>query len=865
MKIYILFCLFALLLLLQACPCELAQGDFDTVPVPGEIGYSPEGQVKVNPPGFTWPVHSSAVQYVLEVSKQPCMNIREITVSYTVADFGRTANVHVLNYSFETNIPYFWRYSVVSATGTVLKSKTRNFIVTQESVAIQKPDLNTLVWQDHPRMLTASDKIELAKDLSSPGAPAGGPLNKLWYDANKSSIRGLGLKSGYAWVKQDPTTLVCQNYYDNVIQEADCYKNGKWEPNSKCDGLGSQAYSIYNSALAYSLDPTGKILSKCPFTHATIVKERLLQLSNWSDGALNAIPIENHYANFYLIPVAYDLVYNLFTNAERAKIENHIKIKIRKIFDHLYNFRNYFANPYAWGHESEYLSQMCTGTILIYPASGADNEMKQWLNYCLTAAYSFYPDHITNGAANGPAYASGRTAMFIDFALAFWKSTGLEDLMKKPYLREMSEFLFYTAPWYSRIAPIGDNSELREFFNIQFALSGYYKNYGDAAWGDALKWYMDNRANAFATDGLSFTDWDVKYLGYINYPIKNLLLRNLETSAYIPESQKLTVLKDIGLISYHSKFNDLAFPGNTDIHFMFKASSKYAEHGRRDNNTFILDVGPLNFIIDSGYYETCQTAEKREQYCVPKWNKKNHHCSWTRHSRAHNTVTYYNAPGVFPDNYKFGQEFPNLGTIRYFESIKNLVETPTVVSFTGDASPYYENVNFERNVWIVKPNAFVLYDKVSSKDNQPRIFAINFHANKDAFQKDPVKNMYSVSQGGYKVTVEFLSADTIELTEQFDQNIITGLDGYGKPIIEAQPFLETCKVGSVTYNNTPLQHHLTVKKPSALANAEFITVIRVIEDVAKADTGASIGAKLSTDGKSIEINRNGVVRVIKIK
>jgi hypothetical protein len=138
----------------------------------------------------------------------------------------------------------------------------------------------------------------------------------------------------------------------------------------------------------------------------------------------------------------------------------------------------------------------------------------------------------------------------------------------------------------------------------------------------------------------------------------------------------------------HSDLNDL---NRTSVYFK---SSRYGSisHNHADQNSFVIHVGGIPLLIDSGYYDNYDS---------------NHAKRWYHQTRAHNAVTYNGGEG---QTIRSGAASGRIESYRYEPRLG-------ATQVIADATKAYGGAlsQAKRTLIYMKPNTIIVYDQLTSQ------------------------------------------------------------------------------------------------------------------------------------------------------
>ena len=367
----------------------------------------------------------------------------------------------------------------------------------------------------------------------------------------------------------------------------------------------AQAKAFILGACAWSLDPSG--WPKGPSAGATSI--------DYND--------EAHFRLWRKLPLAYDLLRDHFTPAERALAVAHFRARGAQSAAWIRNGRveavrrNSLEGKPA-SHPVRFMAMTGLGALALW--DDLPGEARDWWRL----AYAFYRDRFPvwggdeGGWAEGIAYWRGTMehAAFQDalvaigdplaYATPFWKNT--------PY------FLLYNVQPY-RHSGFGDLSNAGKF-NLEPASAEYLIHLSRVLGDGRLVTYA-----ALAEGRESPAEAGLRDLNRLYPTAEEFLARNFTVAHLpVPPPAPLATLPpyrlfgDVGWVSLHST---LGRPRD-DIHVTFKASPYGSfSHSHADQNAFLLNAYGENLAINSGYRE---------------FHRSPHHQGWTWQTKSKNAL-----------------------------------------------------------------------------------------------------------------------------------------------------------------------------------------------------------------------------------
>ena len=615
-------CLLALLLPAAAAlpKAPAAKPALDPPPTDRQKPYSPPyGQaVSVNPPPFIWVPSARKASYVLQVSARE---------GFTPADARTYRDINTSVYvPREPLAPgkWFWRYGVKTPGGEVF-GKARPFTVGPDARKFPFPDFAEVVARipkKHPRLLFPGEHLGRIR------AAAKGEL------------------------KRDVETLVarCRRVVgQELVAEPPRPKSGS-ERVTVMRTTRPPMDDMERCALAYLLTGDRKL--------GLEAKRRLLHFFSWDPKGSTCLWSYDEPAMWMMMrgTRAYDWTHDLFTDAERRKIEPVLKERARQFYVHLKDKRRFETDPYEShaGRMPGFLGEAAICFAHEWP------EAKGWMEYATLLYYTSYPawGGDDGGWQEGPGYWGAYMNFALHYVIALRRAGGV-DLMKKPFFRNTPYYALYTATPYHEHRPFGDGAfgGPEGLGYVLYAFSSLLKD-------PYVRWYQRESRRPVGRDLLTLATYD-----------PGLKPKNPKD---LPPGR---VFPSVGLAGIHTALGDR----QNDITLLFR-SSPYGSvsHGHADQNAFVIEAFGRGLALATGYYP---------------WYSSPHHHKWTRDTRS--------VCSVLVDGR--GQDIRSWrarGRITAFECGEgyDYVE--------GEAAAAYgaRLKRFRRHVVHVRPGAFVMFD-----------------------------------------------------------------------------------------------------------------------------------------------------------
>jgi len=206
-----------------------------------------------------------------------------------------------------------------------------------------------------------------------------------------------------------------------------------------------------------------------------------------------------------------------------------------------------------------------------------------------------------------------------------------------------------------------------------------------------------------------------------------------------PSNSRRPLVEDIGWSRDALRPAD---PQRVSLYFKSSWIGSY-NHSHADQNQFVLNAFGEALAIDSGYYD---------------WYASDHDKGYTRHTLAHNAITYDGGHGqpIF-DATASGQ-------------LLGRVSTPSIDLTGGDATAAYHGglAKAVRRIVYLRPATFVVIDDLAAPAGQTRQFESWLHAlSPIAFDADQAGALVSQGEARLTVRVHTPTGVTAQQREQF--------------------------------------------------------------------------------------------------
>jgi len=633
--------------------------------------------LKVNPPAFVWlPLRKRPRDYLLALSRS--LKFPEDATMI----FKAPISVHIPTKPLEPE-QWHWRVGVRLPDKSVAWSKTRSYKIAADADEWPFPEMDSLVAkipQKHPRLLFPGDELERARAHCR--KTMGREYARLLRAAKRCIGKPLVDEPSYIRVRGPQRGRL----YRDIFRATRPPMN-----------------EMEMCALAYLLSGERRLGDEA--------KRRLLHFLSWDPNGPTSL-FHNDEPAMWLMQRgtrAYDWAYDLFTPAERKKIEPVMKVRCQQFLRRLTRMP-FESRPYS-SHAARdlgFLGEAAMCFIHEWP------EARNWLEYTLKIYWSVFPAWAQEdgGWQEGPGYWGAYMSFALHFAAALKKATGAE-ITRKPFFRNTPYYKLYTNPPFARMSPFGDGQHGgpgRGSGHLMYHFSTLLRD-------PCVRWYSDVQKAGPGSGPLGFA----------------LVDPGLEAKPPVDLPQA-RVFPGAGLVAMHT---NLADP-ESDAYLVMRSSPFGSiSHGHADQNAFCIEAFGEALAIASGYYP---------------WYGSPHHRNWTRETKAKNCITIDGGKGQSKRSWNASGR------------IVRFLHGQAYDYALGDATPAYSGrlKRFLRHVIHVRPGTFIIIDEVEA----PKPVALEWwlHALEE-MKIDKKKREVLVRRGGARLLATFIEPRGLNFTQ----------------------------------------------------------------------------------------------------
>ena len=671
----------ALAILAAASTDQVARvkAQLDRRPRKNEKPFAPahNSTVKINPPAFRWlPLDRRPRAYLLEASRS-----RNFPPKSTLR-FRPPVSLHIPHQPLEPG-RWHWRVGVTVSGGQVVWSKTRSFTVPAEAEKWPFPKIEDLVARvpkSHPRLFFPGKKLAEVRALCK------GPLRKQLQALARAARREVGKP-----LVPEPDYIRAKGTERGRVY-AHIFRTTRPPMNA-----------METCALAYLLSGDRAL--------GLEAKRRILHFFSWDPNGPTSLFHNDEPAMWVMQrgTRAYDWTYDLFTPAERRKVEAVMKVRSLQFLKRLtrmpYESRPFSSHP---ARDLGFLGEAALCFIHEWP------EAREWLDYVIKIYRGTFPawGGDDGGWQEGPGYWRAYMSFALHFVVALKNATG-EDLARKPFFRNTPYFALYCNPPFARMSPFGDGQH-----NAPGRGAGYLMYQFSTVLRDPhVRWYADVLKSGPGSGPLGFALYDPTV--------------RAGAPSDLPQAR---AFPSVGLVAMHT---NLADPAN-DAYLLVR-SSPYGSvsHGHADQNAFCIEAYGEALAIASGYYP---------------WYSSPHHHNWTRETKAKNCITIDGGQGQVKRSWE--------ATGRIVRFIHN----DRFDYALGDASRAYGGklTRFLRHVVHIRPGVFVIADELEAP--RPVTFEWWLHA-LEKMAVEPKARRVLIRRARARLQVDFIAPRALRFVQ----------------------------------------------------------------------------------------------------
>lgn len=414
---------------------------------------------------------------------------------------------------------------------------------------------------------------------------------------------------------------------------------------------------------------------------------------------------------------AYDWLYGLFDEAERARVREMTAGRARQVLRRLRR-ADYLAYP-AESHNGRLIAYLAEYAVVLKDEAP---DAAEWLDYSLRALLTFYPHwgDSDGGWAEGVSYALSYNTLYLPAIEALRAATGF-DLYRKPFFSRVRRFFLYCTSPIGEQRPFGDGSDRPVAGPAGAVLMAHH---GRRLKDPACVWWAQQAGGL--KEGVSD-------------PLVAVLTEDDVPPRPPSDLPQAAVFRGIGWAALHSALDR----PEQDTLFLFK-SSPYGSvsHSHADQNSFAILKGGRALAIPSGYYGPA--------YGMP------HHAEWTRQTKANNSILVDGEGQVVRSARARGR----IAAFRHQQAL-------TYVA--GDAAEAYGGrvKRFLRHVLFLRPAVILLLDELEAP--RPARYQWLLHA-LEKMELDEAAGTVISRRGGASLTVRLACPQGLAFsqTDQFD-------------------------------------------------------------------------------------------------
>ena len=445
------------------------------------------------------------------------------------------------------------------------------------------------------------------------------------------------------------------------------------------------------------------------------VKRRALYLASWDTDGTTSTALNNSGSRTitYTLSLAYDWCYSSFTESERAILLNSIKIRAGELSSGLVA-RNIDVMPY----DSQWFTNLARSSTISLIMAGEAPEFEDYFNKSVPLFMNLLSPWggDDGGYAQGGSYAIWDSVDFVGDVDTLRWSTGI-DLWKKSFMKNFANYLVYFMPPNTPSLQFGDGAgsiNEADFYRYREMVSSRSDS-------QLSRWYSNN----IVYDPADY------WINVLMSPSVNGI------SSYPSGTSNSLVNVSTGISAMHSSLSD---PDRISIYFRSSPYGSFS-HAHADQNSFNINSGGKELVIDSGYYD---------------WFGSPHYNLWAKTTKAHNAITYDGGLGQFSGS-------PSTHQMETYGHLVSFKKSGNIEAIMGDAKLSYDGALNKalRTLVYIRPDTIIVFDDLGS--DTAKSFEWNIHAvNKIS---DLGGNKIRIDNGGESLCIDFNTTSPVSFSE----------------------------------------------------------------------------------------------------
>ncbi|SFB39315.1 Fibronectin type III domain-containing protein [Cohnella sp. OV330] len=413
-------------------------------------------------------------------------------------------------------------------------------------------------------------------------------------------------------------------------------------------------------------------------------KRQLLAIASWNtdpNGTTGYVTDDQiHRAIVNKAAIAYDWIYDRLAPADIQNVQTMVTVRTNTLIADLFNVHSMFKNPYDSHGWTSFGLLTVIATAMLHDVDQAES----WFRMLAPAYINLLPPWggEDGGWSMGTGYWQGANLSNKETMDVLLYATGF-NLYDKAFARNEGHFPLYTFPHGSPHGLIGDgNTEAPTFYNVSF-------------FRRAAQMYQDPHLQ-WGAQAVGATPIDQLYTYFHGDPDLPA-----EPPVELPKSRWF---KDIGVVAMHS---DLVNPDRVSMYFKSSPYGSYV-HSHADQNSFVINAYGEPLAIKAGYYESFG------------FNRP-HHGEYTRQTLSSNAITFD------------GRQGQPINKLDANGTVTGYVDSADFAATSGDATAAYMGGvgKAVRHMLYIRPNSFVVIDRLKSANPAGSEFEWGLHAEHD--------------------------------------------------------------------------------------------------------------------------------------
>ncbi|MBN1347467.1 MAG: DUF4962 domain-containing protein [Phycisphaerae bacterium] len=648
-----------------------------------EWGFRPadESTSATTPPSFVWKPQKRARSYALQ-----CARDRGFTgIEYEAS--GIDLNCHCPPKALAEG-QWYWRFRFEREDGKRSQwSQIRHFAIPKDAVELPMPareELIARIPKAHPRLFVRPEEMATLRERAKADL-------RPHYEAMVKQCERL--------LKKPPSTEEPPKYPKGTVRKGEEWRKIWWGNRERTRAVLESASILGFTRLLGGKEEYGQL-----------AKRLLLAAAAWDPlGATDyRYNDEAGMPYAYYFSRAYTFVNDLLSEAEKAKCREVMRIRGKRMYDHL--CPSHLWRPYA-SHSNRawhFLGEVGIAFL------GEIPEAEAWTWFAVNVFFNVYPVWCDDdgGWHEGVSYWRSYVFRFTWWADVMRAAMGI-DAYKKPYFSKVGYYPMYLQPPGTVGGGFGDLCGTKRAEQNRQLMTVLAAQSGNGYW----QWYVDAIGGRDSAGG---------YVGFVRGVLPKVAPK---PPTDLPTSR---CFHGIG----QAMLNTTLFGAKDNVEVIFKSSPFGSiSHGYESSNAFLLYAYGERLLVRTGQRDV---------------HGSKHHMQWMHDTKSVNCIT-------INDRSQTKHSSGSAGRITQFHT------SDTFDHVCGEAGGAYGDLaeRFTRHILFVKPELIVIYDRLGTP--APATFQWRLHAMKEMAVRG--QGDIQVRSGGAACRVSFMAPEGLRVSQ----------------------------------------------------------------------------------------------------